>query len=274
MTDWAVSSINSCYFKLVQYYCAVSNISTNLMDSPVNLLYLPQCQSTNDEMAQLLLIRQDVPEGFAVLTDFQTNGRGQGNNTWQSAKGQNLMFSLLLFPRYLEARHGFWLSAAIALGVAEALEDYLPGTKVKWPNDIFFGNRKLGGILIENQVSGSRFERSIVGIGININQLDLLPSATSLALERGREFDRKLIFEAIRNQVFWNLQRLQTEGWEKVKQLYYRKLFKMGTPHDYFLPDGQTFRAVLKGISESGELILISALGERRFQFKEVSFFP
>ena len=266
-------SKSNVVLKVLQYYRMNSNISTKGNYDFETRLHLPQCQSTNDVLLGLSKEKNGrIPEGFLVSTDFQEAGRGQKNNKWESEPGQNLMFSLFLKPEFLEAKLAFWLSASIAIGTAKALENYLPEVKVKWPNDLLVNGLKIGGILIENVVSGRNISESVVGIGLNINQIHLISTATSLARERHQDFDREEILQLIIQQILLVYQRLRIENWEKIRSSYYAKLYKMAIPHDYKLPDGQQFRGVLKGISEEGKLIVIAADGEKRFDFKEVGF--
>ncbi len=213
-----------------------------------------------------------LPEGFLVSADFQLAGRGQKGNRWESNRSENLMFSVFWAPKFLPARHAFWLSAAAAIAVAEVLAPFVPEIRVKWPNDLMVNDLKIGGILIENAIQGQHLERSIVGIGLNINQTEVLPSATSLRLETKIISDREEILEKLRIQLALQCAQLRISGWEKMRMQYYKKLYKMAIPHDYHLPDGTVFRAVIKGISESGELMLITSQGEKRFDFKEVGF--
>jgi len=238
-----------------------------------NRLHLPQCQSTNDVLLGLAKEKNgQIQEGFFVSTDFQEAGRGQKNNKWESEHGQNLMFSLFLKPDFLEAKLAFWLSASVAIGVANALEKYLPEVKVKWPNDLFVNSLKIGGILIENTVSGKHLGESVIGIGLNINQKTLISTATSLARERQQEFEREEVLQIVLQEILLVYHRLRLEKWEKIKSLYYAKLYKMAIPYNYTLADGKQFRGVLKGISEEGKLILLTAEGEKQFDFKEVAF--
>ena len=131
--------------------------------------YLPSCQSTNDE-ASALLVKDNAPEGLVVVTDNQMAGRGQRGNVWLAQPGQNLTFSLILKPSFLTATEQFWLNIAVSLGVYDALQPLI-GVKlrVKWPNDMYAGSKKLGGMLIENTLHGYHIAASVVGIGLNIN---------------------------------------------------------------------------------------------------------
>lgn len=213
-----------------------------------------------------------ISNGFVVITDEQTKGRGQRGNRWETEAGKNLTFSLAWFPQFLEARHSFWLSAAVSLAIVSALKPILPDCQVKWPNDIFYRGKKLGGILIENSVMGMNLERSIIGIGLNVNQLNLPGSATSLMNESGMEFNRVEILNRIRAEIQRWIDQLQQEGWQKIRSGYYQNLYLMARPHEYLLPEGTRIRAVIKGISDTGHLILLTTTGERHFAFKEVSF--
>ena len=155
-----------------------------------NIIYLPTCQSTNDETLQFLA-DGTAYEGDMVVTDGQTQGRGQRGNQWIAQSGQNLTFSLVLQPTFLLASEQFWLNMAVSLAVYDSLSPFIPaGLRIKWPNDIYVNDRKMGGILIENALQGYNLAHSVVGIGLNINQTQLgYPTATSLLRKLGSEAD-------------------------------------------------------------------------------------
>src|SRR5690554_4031443 len=157
-------------------------ILANTMFLGKDILYLPVCHSTND-VAKDKLKEKEAAEGSIIITDQQTNGRGQRGNQWHSEPGMNLTFSLILSPKFLDPSELFGLNMAVALGIREALAQYISGVMVKWPNDIVHKEKgKLGGILIENSLKGQKIESSIVGVGLNINQVEFpLSQATSLA---------------------------------------------------------------------------------------------
>jgi BirA family biotin operon repressor/biotin-[acetyl-CoA-carboxylase] ligase len=258
---------------VVQYYRMESNISTKDKTDFQSRIHLPQCQSTNDELLGILQNPEmTVGEGFVVSTDHQVSGRGQRGAVWESEAGQNLLFSLLLKPVSLPLRHAFWLSAAVATGIALAMKEFGVEVKVKWPNDLMVGDRKLGGILIENAASGRMLDRSVAGIGLNINQTHLPEGACSLAGITGRPLDRETVLHRILESVLNQSRILHMEGWEKIRSVYYQHLFRMGLVHSYRLPDGTPFQAILKSISEEGQLVLLGRDGEMRFWFKEVVF--
>jgi BirA family biotin operon repressor/biotin-[acetyl-CoA-carboxylase] ligase len=262
----------SFLWKVLQYYRMNSNISTKALFKEENQLFLPECQSTNDELSRLIREQSSpLEEGFLVRTDYQFSGRGQKGNTWNSEKGENLLFSFLLRPHFLAPRHSFWLSAAISVGLAKALENWLEGVKVKWPNDVLVGGQKIAGILIENTITGQVLDESIVGIGLNVNQLDLHFQATSLRKILNQKLELELVLKTVLDELAWAYFQLQIAGWEKMKSHYYQSLFKMGIPADFVLPEGQKFRGLIKGISEEGRLLIVSSKGEESFGFKEVA---
>jgi BirA family biotin operon repressor/biotin-[acetyl-CoA-carboxylase] ligase len=162
-----------------------------------NQIYLPSCQSTSESLALYITQQKKkdintIFEGTLLWTNHQTKGKGQRGNTWTTQENQNLTFSILLNPTFLSPKESFWITIAISLGVRDALEEVLKADypkndflqiadelKIKWTNDIFINHKidnkykdqKIGGILIENQISSQSINQSIVGIGININQI-------------------------------------------------------------------------------------------------------
>ena len=139
--------------------------------------------STNDDARDL-----KYHDGDIIWADFQTAGRGQRGHTWESRAGENLTFSVLLEPHFLPVTEQFMLLEAVALALRDFFAELGVETKVKWTNDIYVGNRKAVGILIEHSYSGGRLARTIVGIGINVNQTEFsadIPNPVSLALLTG-----------------------------------------------------------------------------------------
>ena len=114
-----------------------------------------------------------LPEGTLILTEDQTRGRGQMGNKWLTEKGKNLTFSIVLYPSFLRPNQHFYLTQFVSIAIQEVIQELLPdkGIKIKWPNDLYVENRKLAGILIENILSGHRIQSSILGIGLNVNQV-------------------------------------------------------------------------------------------------------
>ena len=158
----------------------------------VSILKEKETDSTNNRLAQLC-DRENIKEFTTLLVDKQTAGKGQRGNSWESAPGMNLTFSTVLYPSALKAREQFTLSMLIALSVYDTLSTYAEGFSIKWPNDIYWKDKKICGILIENELEGTYLLRCIAGIGVNINQEHFVspaPNPVSLKQILGRETDQ------------------------------------------------------------------------------------
>lgn len=236
-----------------------------------NFIYLPTCQSTNlvlQDMAQ----KKTLPEGTLLLTDEQTKGRGQRNNTWEAQAGQNLTFSLLLKPSFMAAQGQFFLSMSVALAICETLQKYLgEALKIKWPNDLLYHHQKLGGILIENSLRGSRIEQSIVGIGVNVNQERFqFPRACSLKQLTGKNFELdNLVLEISKNIERYYLL-LRQNRLEVIKSHYLANLYKFGQKH--FYKTDIRFEAKIVDVDSLGRLVLERNHQRQVYNFKEVAF--
>ena len=171
----------------------------------VPLIELDETDSTNRFLIQLCNEKENtVEEMTTVKTDYQTSGKGQRGNSWEAEKGQNLLFSFVLYPTFLEARHQFILSQIVSLAIKEELSRWSDEISIKWPNDIYWKEKKICGILIENDLSGIYIGRCIVGIGININQEKFVsdaPNPVSLKQITGKKHDRTTVFNHIMKRI-------------------------------------------------------------------------
>ena len=160
------------------------------------LVYREEVDSTNNYLQQM--IREErPPEGAAVITAHQSGGRGQRSNVWRSQPGKNLLCSIYLKPRFLKPHESFMLNKLVSVSVIKAIRNLgIKNVAVKWPNDVFIGNRKAGGVLIETGIKAKAINSAVIGIGININQTDFYGEAraTSLALECGQQIDADEVF--------------------------------------------------------------------------------
>ena len=157
------------------------------------IIRLVETDSTNNYLREQSA-KARLPEGSLVIADFQTAGKGQVGNSWESEAGKNLMFSILLYPDFLPANRQFLISQIASLSVKETLEKYTDSVTVKWPNDIYWKDRKICGMLIENDLSGQHLYCSVVGIGLNINQEIFrsdAPNPVSLTQITGKTYDRE-----------------------------------------------------------------------------------
>lgn len=249
---------------------------------PFPLVALEETNSTNQYLSQLCnTLHDDMTELTTVTAEFQTAGKGQRGNSWEAEKGKNLLFSFVLFPSFIEPRRQFILSQIVSLSIKEELDMWTADITIKWPNDIYWKNKKICGILIENDLFGSHIGRSISGIGININQDEFhgdAPNPVSLKQITGKEHDRYKILTHIlkRVQTYYNC--LQAEDLDTFSALiatrYARALFRRRGLHPYKDANGQ-FLARLLRVENDGRFILEDESGrEREYLFKEVQYMP
>jgi len=254
--------------------------------------------STNDWVANLLAVSTNAesinlplesgqkgpaktkpPEGTVVRAANQTAGRGQLGSLWHSIPDENLLLSILLYPTWLEAQAQFYLSMAVALGVNDLLASLghtSLGHSIKWPNDLYWGNKKTAGILIQNTLAGSNLQSSIVGIGLNVNQLSFppdLPNATSLALVSGKKLNPDEVAERLFECLERRYLQLKSGNRAAVKASYEDHLWRRGIPSRFVRhADGQEFDGVVLGVTDRGLLRLETELGLAEFDLKELKF--
>ncbi|MDR1199126.1 MAG: biotin--[acetyl-CoA-carboxylase] ligase [Prevotellaceae bacterium] len=236
-------------------------------------LWYGETESTND-LAHAA-INSKESNGTVFAADSQTKGRGQRSNTWESEPSKNLTFSIVLYPDFLKADEQFLLSKAISVATVDLLNEYGLPAKIKWPNDIYAGDKKITGILIENNIIGNRIASSIIGVGLNVNQRIFVsdaPNPTSIAIELGREFDRKIMLERLLFLFEQYYCRLAVRDYEKLEKDYFTHLYH--NDGFYLYSSGKNkFSAKIAGISNIGELVLETENGERqKFGFKEIAF--
>ena len=227
------------------------------------IVHIDETDSTNQWMKHHL-----SDTDFCVVADYQTAGRGCGSNTWESERGQNLLFSVLLHPLSVPASKQFHISMAVSVAISEALEQYIGDVSIKWPNDIYWRNGKICGILIEQTLKGTAIRECIVGVGLNVNQRAFhssAPNPVSLWQISGQPTDRMLLL----NDILQRLKRLMAED---VRQRYLQRLYRRRGFHPYTDARG-AFMAEIASVEDDGHLLLRDDSGhERRYAFKEVQF--
>ena len=244
------------------------------MESKFQIKWFDELESTNDELLRHV---GDYDNLSVVAAVNQTAGRGQRGNRWLSAPGDNLTFSLLLKPVALPVREAMAISCWASLAVRDALQGVGVSAVIKWPNDLYVGNRKITGMLVENGLEGPDIAWSVVGIGINLNQTEFpgeLMNATSVRRLTGRTVDPASFLETICRGLEGLLPRLETpEGRALLRSEYEKDLFRKDIPAAYRdLATGREFTGVLRGITSEG-LLRVEAEGrERTFAFKEISY--
>jgi BirA family biotin operon repressor/biotin-[acetyl-CoA-carboxylase] ligase len=225
----------------------------------VNLkwIHLESVSSTNAYLHGL--IREGTGrEEMLVIADYQESGRGQGENTWISDKGENLLISVLLYPEFLSASRQFQLSIIASLAVCDSLLKLELHPSIKWPNDILTGGGKIAGILIENGILGQQISHSIIGIGINVNQVRFpgFPlRATSLANEKGERYNINLLAKMLEDKLKSRYQQLMVGNKEDLKEAYLNLLYALDEPVKC-TTSGREFTGIIRGISEIGELLV------------------
>ena len=248
-------------------------------------MYIKQTHSTST------LLREQytdaLPHLYTIRTDYQTAGRGQAGNSWESEEGKNLLFSTLLRYEGLHASQQWRLSMLVAVALWETLAKYLPQEplSIKWPNDIYFGDKKLVGILIENSLSGQYLGYSIAGIGVNVNQTQWwsnAPNPISMQQITGEEYD----VEGLMNDWMCAMKSWESRTQEEIRAAYLKHLYRRTGWHEYVEREvsvtptaiAQTggkdaFLAQFIGVSEQGELMLKKENNEEKiYHFKQIRF--
>lgn len=234
--------------------------------------FLTECHSTNDELLSRVR-KYDEREGFILYTDHQTKGKGQRGNAWLSEPGQNLLFSILLRPKTLQVGHSHYLNLIAGLAVCHTLDQRFGlNTELKWPNDVYVGDRKIAGILVETVLAGHMVDDAVVGIGLNVNQSHFaLPSATSLMMEIGAKVDREKLLEGIVSGLEAQYIFLKSQSYEKIKSAYYQKMRWRGELH-HFRDQNGLFEGEIIGIDETGRLLVKTLKVLKRYDVKEIEF--
>lgn len=265
-----------------------------LDDSPwFKMLELDEVTSTNDFLRGYRPVGSE-PRIVLVTAEFQTAGRGAGENRWESNRGENLMFSILVHPRHIPVGRVFVLSEIIALSVRQAVDDLLythlspltPHPQIKWPNDIYYGDRKVCGMLIENDFCGTKVENCVIGVGVNVNQkvfqfdrtkkdgLRRIAEPISIAEIAGHEVERRFVLENIMEHFTRYYEWTEQGRADELHQLYLDHLYRRGEMCGFRDADG-FFEGVITDVEPTGHLIVSDVPGDkavRRYAFKEVEY--
>lgn len=233
--------------------------------------------STNDYLAELCK-QGKAEEFYTVIAEDQTDGKGQRGNSWESEPGKNLTFSIVLYPTAIKANKQFHLSMLASIAIIDTLTDYTDGFSIKWPNDIYWHDKKICGILIENELEGQYLSQSIIGIGLNINQTEFLSSApnpVSLYQIIGKEIDKNEVFSKIIHALLGGYKALEDnfiEASAYISHLYKKFLYRKDDFHIYQDKDG-TFEARIHDVGNDGHLYLEDTGNNiRKYAFKEVTY--
>lgn len=247
-------------------------IPANTLFIGKNLVFVPECHSTND-LALQLSHESATPEGTVVITNHQVAGRGQRGNAWEAQPGQNFTLSLLLKPGFLAVRDQFYLNIFTSLAIREYIQEKTtqPVT-IKWPNDVLVCDKKVCGILIENQLQGSRFLNTIIGIGLNMNQKTFgVDTASSVSVVTGQDFDLVAELEYLLVKIEQRYLQLRQQQVAVLMKDYLSTLYWIGE-HRTFSALGVEFKGTISGLHETGKLVIETQQGARYFDIKEVVY--
>ncbi|MGC3948754.1 MAG: biotin--[acetyl-CoA-carboxylase] ligase [Chryseolinea sp.] len=238
------------------------------------VVFMPECHSTNSFALDRC---QQVPpptEGTIIITNNQFAGRGQRGNNWKAAPGENLTFSVILKPTFLLLSDQFLLNVCSALAVADFLiEEGCSQVSVKWPNDVYIGNKKVCGILVESQIRGNQLIWSVLGIGLNINQQTFsISTATSLSVATRNAYDLDVCLSALVPFIEARYLQLRQGNKDTLVSEYEARLYWANELHEFESADRGTFRGTISGIDSAGKLNVMINDERASFGMKEIMF--
>ncbi|WP_443937196.1 biotin--[acetyl-CoA-carboxylase] ligase [Pedobacter sp. MW01-1-1] len=241
-----------------------------------NFINLKEVDSTNNFLKKMASNSEPLLEGTVIMAENQYAGRGQQANVWHTEPGKNISLSIYLCPTFLPLNKHFYLNMAVSLAVSDTLSHFLPDdVKVKWPNDVYFKSKKIGGILIENLLTGMSIKHSIIGIGLNINQQSFNEAIREKATSVIQILQKEVDLAAIIDKLFVFIEKyyllLKTQRYDVLKEMYLAKLYHF-QKKAFYNQNGRIFEAILIGIEESGKLVLETDIGTEAFDFKEIEF--
>lgn len=241
------------------------------------IIRLGEVDSTNRYFMDLLT-KEKPAEGTVIIADAQTAGRGLDGTTWESTPFMNLTFSFLVYPDFLAPDEQFYLNKAVSLGLAEAVNEILPDQNeitIKWPNDIYIGDKKLAGTLIQNGVKGSHFEFAVIGIGLNVNQVGFPASVSnpvSIKQLGGKEFDLDKVFRIVTSHLNIRYDQLKRGSTQEIDADYLAHLYRFRQLSGFTFK-GKPIQGRIMGVNRYGQLI-VEIPGEKIIEcdLKEISF--
>lgn len=265
-------------------------VYANIADlSGVNTPFFPKVarhydvtSSTNAEAVAAVSGEAPPPPGAVFLTEAQTAGRGQGTNAWHATAGDNLTLSVVAYPDHLAAQRLFVLNQYVSLAVAATVRRHLPpgpaaGVRVKWPNDVYVGDQKIAGVLIQNGLRGSTVGWSVIGVGLNVNETDFPPAlrrtATSLAILNGRAVDRAAVLQTLFGELTDLYALTAGPGQKLLAKRYHTELYRRDEVATYReTAGGPPFAAIFRRVDDHGRAVLSVNGRERTYALREVAF--
>ena len=225
--------------------------------------YFDTLESTNNYCK---LLDPNTVEEFTVICAYtQTSGVGQQGNVWTSEPNKNLTFSIILKPTFIQTSDQYQLTMALAVAIAETVEETLSkfriqkSTFIKWPNDIYVGSKKICGTLITSKISNDHIKQAICGVGLNVNQTEFpewVPNPTSLKLLTNEECELDTLLDSLLENIESNYQQLKEDS-KKIERKYLQRLYRLGQISDYVY-QGKQIRATITGVNRFGQLMLVA----------------
>ena len=245
----------------------------------IKILHFDEINSTNVFLYDKISENNDISD-MVVVAAHQTAGRGMDKNRWESEAGMNLLFSIALNVNFLEAENQFKISQAVSVAIVETLSQFVDDKRlfIKWPNDIYFGDKKLAGMLIQNTIEGRMMGVSIIGIGLNVNQIEFskdIPNPISLKMISGQDFDLDNLLNLLVSSIKTKVESLRDkENQNEINEKYVSRSYRFGIWSDYFYQN-QVKSMIIKGFDKYGRLLLHDKEGaEIVCDVKELQFFP
>jgi BirA family biotin operon repressor/biotin-[acetyl-CoA-carboxylase] ligase len=245
----------------------------------IKILHFDEINSTNVFLYDKISENNDISD-MVVVAAHQTAGRGMDKNRWESEAGKNLLFSIALNVNFLEAENQFKISQAVSVAIVETLSQFVDDKRlfIKWPNDIYFGDKKLAGMLIQNTIEGRMMGVSIIGIGLNVNQIEFskdIPNPISLKMISGQDFDLDNLLNQLVSSIKTKVESLRyKENQNEINEKYVSRSYRFGIWSDYFYQN-QVKSMIINGFDKYGRLLLHDKEGaEIICDVKELQFFP
>jgi len=219
---------------------------------------------------------EPLPEGTVIMADNQYAGRGQQQNTWHAEPGLNLTISILLKPSFLSINRQFMLNIAVSNGISKVLKGMVKsGITVKWPNDLYHYDRKIGGVLIENSISGTVIKSSIVGIGLNVNQKRFDPFQVKTAASLSEILQEDVNLLSLLGEICAHIEaqylKLKANNDVSLHEDYIASLYKFGQP-SFYRQNGETFEGRIVDVTAQGLMVIDVNGVNREYNFKEIEF--
>ena len=245
----------------------------------LKIFHFDEINSTNVWLYDKISEKNDISD-VVVVASHQSAGRGMDKNKWESEAGKNLLFSIALNVNFLEAENQFQISQAVSVAIVETLAQFIDNQQlfIKWPNDIYFGDKKLAGMLIQNTIEGRMMGVSIIGIGLNVNQIEFskdIPNPISLKMISGKDYDIEDLLNLLINNIKSSVESLRfSENQIEINRKYISKAYRFGVWSEYFYQN-QVKSMIINGFDKYGRLLLRDKEGANIVcDVKELQFFP